>query len=139
MIHFIIICDGGSRNNQIAEKREGYGSYMAFPASKLIGKTIKRLEFGEGMTNNEAEYHALIAALTHVTESLEAMAVNLKKIQITVRTDSQLVIGHLTRNWRIKADNLRPLAIKAASMCQAFHHVEFELITGEEMKSILGH
>ena len=48
------------------------------------------------VTNNEAEYRALIEAL------LDGRSEN-----ATIYTDSQLLVGHLTKNWKVNADNLK--------------------------------
>jgi len=137
MMEFIITCDGGSLNNQIAEKREGYGSYMVNSPGKV--NKIRRLKFGKGVTNNEAEYMALISALTMISDSFTAVAINLKTIKLTVRSDSQLVIGQLSKGHKVNALNLRPLVDEASALCNQFFHVQFEQITGDEMKLILGH
>ncbi len=137
MLEFIITCDGGSRNNQIAELREGYGSWTINAPGKR--GDIVTYEFGKGVTNNEAEYMALIEALKHISGAFLHVKADLKTIKLTVRTDSQLVIGQLSKGHKINAPNLRPLVIKASNLCQQFFHVEFEKITGIEMKQILGH
>lgn len=46
-------------------------------------------------TNNEAEYMALIEALKSCNEG------------DTINTDSELLVGHLTRKWKVKAENLK--------------------------------
>jgi len=136
MIEFIVTCDGGSLSNGSVNSH-GYGSYM-INAPGNVGE-IKRLQFGEGVTSNEAEYMALIGALEDISSAFLAVAADLKTIQLTIRTDSQLVIGQLSRGHKINAPNLRPLVIQASSLCQQFFLVQFEQITGVEMKKILGH
>jgi ribonuclease HI len=54
---YIVIFDGGSRGNP----GPGYGSYRL--RTRDGREDVRRLEFGEAMTNNEAEYRTLIAAL----------------------------------------------------------------------------
>lgn len=136
MYEFAITCDGGSRNNQVAKLREGYGSWMIAAPHKT--NKIRHREFGKGVTNNEAEYMALIGALEEISDAFTAVAADLKTIKLIVRTDSQLVIGHLTKDWKIKSE-LVPLVVKAKSLCQAFHSVAFEKIHEKDMKRILGH
>lgn len=136
MYEFAITCDGGSRNNQDPTKREGYGSWMIAAPHKT--NKITRREFGSGITNNQAEYMALIGGLTEISDAFIAVAADLKTIKITVRTDSQLVIGHLTKNWKVKTE-LVPLACKAAALCQQFHSVKFEKVDEKDMKRIIGH
>lgn len=136
MMEFIITCDGGSLGNG-TDNSIGYGSYM-INAPGNIGK-ITQLNFGEGVTNNEAEYLALIHALSHISSAFREVAADLKAITLAVRTDSQLVVGQLCSGWKVKALHLKPLVLEAKTLCSMFHKVEFERIPGDEMKKILGH
>ena len=135
MLEFVITCDGGSLNNGSVNSH-GYGSYM-INAPGNLGE-IKRLQFGKGVTNNEAEYMALIDALETISNAFIAAGANLKEIILTVQTDSQLVIGQLSKGHKINASNLRPLVDQAARLCQQFFFVQFEWVDGVEMKQILG-
>src|SRR5215510_12788812 len=54
---YLIVFDGGSRGNPGA----GYGSYAVFEGTQPA--PVQRLEFPGSLTNNEAEYHTLLAAL----------------------------------------------------------------------------
>jgi len=56
-------------------------------------------------TNNEAEYRGLIAALS------QAKAMGADEIAITM--DSELIVKQMTGEYRIKAENLIPLAEEA--------------------------
>ena len=123
MLEFVITCDGGSLNNGSVNSH-GYGSYM-INAPGNLGE-IKRLQFGKGVTNNEAEYMALIDALETISNAFIAAGANLKEIILTVQTDSQLVIGQLSKGHKINASNLRPLVDQAARLCQQFFFVQFE-------------
>src|SRR5207248_1504292 len=52
-----VVFDGGSRGNP----GQGYGSFMVqSPNRKPV---VKRLEFGDNYTNNQAEYESMIEAL----------------------------------------------------------------------------
>jgi len=136
MYEFVVTCDGGSLGNG-SESSQGYGSFM-INAPGNVGE-IHQLHFGEGVTNNEAEYRALIGALSHIADAFLAVAGDLKQIKLIVRTDSSLVIGQLSKEWKVKASNLLPLVIQASNKCHEFHTVTFEQISGIEMKKILGH
>lgn len=54
---------------------------------------------GEGMSNNVAEYSALIAALEYLLEYGEEIP---RKEKILVRSDSQLLIQQMQGNWRVR-------------------------------------
>jgi len=53
-------------------------------------------------TNNEMEYGALLEALSDDRSD-----------GATIYTDSQLLVGQLTKGWKVNAENLRPLHAKA--------------------------
>src|SRR5205085_2715908 len=61
---YLIVFDGGSLGNPGA----GYGSFATFAGSDP--GQVRRLDFPGSMTNNEAEYHTLLAALRHLAEQL---------------------------------------------------------------------
>jgi ribonuclease HI len=58
-------------------------------------------------TSNEAEYEAVIAALTYLKTSNEVYKMGREKCVIV--TDSQLVYGHVIRNWKCNFPHLRIL------------------------------
>jgi ribonuclease HI len=62
---------------------------------------VKVTEYDHG-TNNEMEYTALIQALSDPRAD-----------GATIFTDSQLLVGQLTRKWKVRAENLRPLNERA--------------------------
>lgn len=135
-LHYIVTCDGGSLGNG-TEDSIGYGSYMInIPGN--VGK-ITKLNFGEGVTNNQAEYLTLLNALSHMKDAFTAAAQPPKSIELTVRTDSQLMKGQVCEGWKVKAEHLRPLVLEVQALCQYFSTVKFVKITGDEMKEILGH
>ena len=137
MIELTIICDGGSIGNGSPDSI-GYGSFMAINTpSYTIGK-IHELHFGEGVTNNEAEYRSFIAALEHIRDAFTSVAANLEAIKLIVKLDCQLIIGHLNEGWKTKS-SLVPLRNKAVELCDLFAEVELVKISGDEMKTILGH
>jgi ribonuclease HI len=87
-----VVFDGGSRGNP----GEGYGSYQLTVRGKA--EPPKRLTFGGGYTNNEAEYDTLIAAL----EAIAKRAKDPRRVQLEIRGDSQLVIRQIKGEWKIK-------------------------------------
>ncbi len=136
MIELTLICDGGSLNNGTPNSI-GYGSFMIYTPTYSKGKIHER-QFGLGITSNEAEYMALIAALEHVRDAFSSVAANLKAIEITIRTDSQMIIGHITEHWKTKV-HLVPLRNKAVELCDLFARTNFVKMDGDDMKEILGH
>jgi ribonuclease HI len=58
-------------------------------------------------TSNEAEYEAVLAALTYLKESNKYLKMGKEKCVIV--TDSQLVYGHVVKNWKCNFAHLRVL------------------------------
>ena len=98
-----------------------------------------RHTFGVGITNNEAEYMIVIEALKLIKSVLEASGHRTKDSSISIYSDSMLVIGHCSRGWKIKAKNLVPLFTELMNLINEFGKIEFIKISGNLMKSILGH
>lgn len=81
------------------------------------------------MTNNEAEYHALIEGLKAVREW--------KPDRLEVYLDSKLVVEQVNGRWRIKAPELQPLHRRATELLEEFsdhkvEHVEREKNRGAD-------
>ncbi|RLJ08630.1 MAG: hypothetical protein DRP12_00250 [Candidatus Aenigmatarchaeota archaeon] len=68
--------------------------------------TIRRGSIPEERTNNQMEYEALINALKLADPGDEIL------------TDSQLLVGHLKRGWRVKTQHLLPLFLKAKKLIE---------------------
>jgi ribonuclease HI len=87
-----LVFDGGS----IGNPGKGYGSYQLTIRGKA--EQPKRLDFGDGYTNNEAEYDTLIGAL----EAVIRRAKEPRRVQLEIRGDSQLVIKQIKGEWKVK-------------------------------------
>jgi ribonuclease HI len=70
---------------------------------------------GEGMTNNVAEYNALIHALKRM-RSLE-----LGEEEILIRSDSKLLVNQMMGNWKAKAPLIIPLYHEAKLVAAGLH------------------
>jgi len=64
--------------------------------SKIVGK-------GKGMTNNVAEYQALITVLEEIRKR------QLHNEEIIINSDSQLLVNQMNGNWKVKSQLLYPL------------------------------
>lgn len=96
-----LVFDGGSRGNP----GEGYGSYLLnFGDGPNLGpgkaSRVARLRLGDRMTNNEAEYDTLIAALESLLADLQQAGENPQDFALEVRGDSQLVMRQIKGEWR---------------------------------------
>src|ERR1039458_6284472 len=75
---------------------DGTGSGFAWARIGTEKQSIKRVE---GLTNNEAEYRALLAVLKYLAEGSRAR----------IFTDSQLVCQQFNGNWAVNDDKLATL------------------------------
>lgn len=91
----------------------------------VSGNTTKTFE-KENITNNEAEYLAVLEALKWVED----------KRNVIIRSDSRLMINQLKHEWHIKEDRLRDLAMKIWKVIDEKKlDVEFEWIPRRENKA----
>jgi ribonuclease HI len=96
-----IVFDGGSKGNPGL----GYGSYaLHWPGTP---PQIVRLRFGNHVTNNEAEYDTLIAALEAVLKRLRDQGADPTTAKLEIRGDSLLVINQVQNKWQCKEPALR--------------------------------
>jgi len=77
----------------------------------------------EGISNNEAEYLAVIQALIDNQEK-----------EIEIFSDSELMVNQLNQKYAIKKDELRDLAKKVWELCEG-RKVSFTWIPREENKA----
>jgi ribonuclease HI len=133
---YCLIIDGGALRQGSADSA-GYGSFR-LEARTGQRQTI-RLDFGRGVTNNEAEYRTLIAAMKDLVGRIQCAGKSPSDYSLLVHTDSQLVVGQLTQGWQVKAANLRPLVDEARSLVQAFGRCDLVKVPRDEIVRVLGH
>ena len=127
---FTLVFDGGSLGNPGL----GYGSYeIVTPAGSVASGHI---EFGDNMTNNQAEFRALIAGLDDLLRQLGPDAA---LRTLAVRGDSQLVIRGLSGAWRVKHPGLRPLLEEATQLLARFSSVDLTWHPRNESVKAFGH
>ncbi len=127
---FHIVFDGGSLGNP----GKGYGSYEIRQDDTVIRH--QREDYGNQVTNNQAEYLTLIRALQWLAETTGNDAA---RTRVLVNGDSQLVLNQLLGRWKVKNEGLRPMYEQAARLIKAFGRVD--LIWHPRAKSVerLGH
>jgi ribonuclease HI len=129
-VDYTVFFDGGSLGNP----GKGYGSYeIAGPDGTVAARQV---QFGNDMTNNQAEFHAVIAALEDLLERVGPRA---DALSIAVRGDSQLVIRGLTGEWRVKHPGLQPLHQRAADLLRRFRNVDLAWHPRRESVRTFGH
>ena len=127
---YTIVFDGGSLGNP----GQGYGSYeIAGPDGTIAARQV---QFGNDMTNNQAEFSAIIAALEDLLERVGPRA---DALSVAVRGDSQLVIRGLTGEWRVKHPGLQPLHQRAADLLRRFENVDLAWHPRRESVRTFGH
>ena len=117
-----IYCDGGSRGNPGPSAIGVYIPQLKKEYSKFLGKA----------TNNEAEYSAVIFALKKIKQ-LNGKE-KIKRMEIEVKADSELLIKQLNGEYKIKEKNLIPLFIEIWNLKIDFNKIKFTHIPREENK-----
>lgn len=128
-----IIFDGGSRGNP----GQGYGSYAlrwpGIPEQKI------RLQFGNQVTNNEAEYDTLIAALEGVIKRLRDGGADPATARLDVRGDSLLVINQVLGKWQAKEERLQVRRDRIRQLLKAFGGWQLNHHGRANSVEVLGH
>ena len=131
-----ILFDGGSRGNGTATQ-QGYGSYLIVDA-RGQRQPVQRHEFGN-VTNNEAEYRALLSALADLIRTIEDAGKDPAGCDVRIVGDSQLVLNQVSGAWKCKKRHLVPLRDQARALVARFHDVTFEHTPRETCLRLLGH
>ncbi len=127
---YTVVFDGGSLGNP----GKGYGSYEITGPDGTVA--ARQVQFGNDMTNNQAEFRAVIAALEDLLQRVGPQA---DSLSVAVRGDSQLVIRGLTGEWRVKHPGLQPLHQRAADLLRRFGNVDLAWHPRRESVRTFGH
>ena len=130
---YVVVFDGGSEGNP----GFGYGSYAVITRDGR--RRVRRLDFEDGMTNNEAEYDTLIAALNDLSERVEAAGKRPADFSVEVRGDSNLVLRQVRGEWKAKDERMRQRRDLARSLLARFGGYRLVEQPREETVKVLGH
>lgn len=130
-LRFTIVFDGGSLGNP----GKGYGSYEIAKNDDPY-RFVDRMEHGNHLTNNQAEYMTLIAALDWLAHDLGAGA---KRASVTIFGDSKLVVSQVNGVWKVKNANMIPLVKQAKDLVTKFGSCTIEWHPREKSVERLGH
>lgn len=113
-----IFTDGGARGNP---GPAAIGIVIIDDKGKVLKK---HAEYLGKLTNNQAEYKALIKGLE--------LAKELKPQEVICYLDSELVVKQMKQEYKVKDRDLQPLFIKAWNLVimlkkVSFHHISREL------------
>ncbi|HEU5423211.1 MAG TPA: ribonuclease HI family protein [Nitrolancea sp.] len=133
MADLSIVFDGGSKGNP----GFGYGSFLLEDRAGF--HEITRLEYGDAITNNQAEYRTLIAALEQALAHAGRRGWAPAALSLTVRSDSQLVIEQVLGRWKIRHPGLQPLASEARRLIAHFGRADLTWQPRAQTVKVLGH
>lgn len=132
-----LVFDGGSRGNP----GWGYGSY-ALISQEIWGDKgahIHRLEFGDGVTNNQAEYDTLIAALEALLNEVNRLGRDPRSFSLEIRGDSTLVIRQVQGVWKVRKETLRPRCRRVQELLSHFGQARLQCQPRSKSVALLGH
>ncbi|MBF6611948.1 MAG: reverse transcriptase-like protein [Chloroflexi bacterium] len=128
-----VVFDGGSRGNP----GQGYGSYLVqSPGRRPV---VKRVEFGDNYTNNQAEYEALISCLQYIIERLTVTNRSPGQVVLDIKSDSDLVVNQLLGTFKVKDSGLKKRHDQAMSLLGQFGEWMLAWHPREESVRLLGH
>jgi ribonuclease HI len=127
---FTIVFDGGA----IGNPGRGYGSYQISGPDGIIAE--QRLEYGDNVTNNQAEFLTLIHALEDLRNRLADAA---SHTPIAIRGDSQLVLNTIAGRWKARHSGLVPLHQQAVALLREFGRTDIQWQPRSKSVAVLGH
>lgn len=116
-MHYTIHTDGGARGNP--------GPAGAGAVIESEGKKIQLKKYLGVKTNNQAEYEALILALSHIITDLQDDGA---VITVYCFLDSELVVKQLNGDYKVKNAGIKPLYDKVCKLSDKFHEIHFKHI-----------
>ena len=125
MQKIILNTDGGSRGNP---GPAGAGVVV----SSASGEVIKRAHAALGsVTNNEAEYRALIFGLETLKKQFGKD--KSKDLEVEVRMDSELIVRQINGEYQVKEKSLQPFFMEVwNARVKDFPHLTFRHIPREQ-------
>lgn len=109
--------DGGSRGNP----GPGAIGVIVREDNKILIKHSSKI--GKFVTNNIAEYEALIKALE--------LAGRITKDELTCYLDSELLVKQLLGEYRVKDPKLLPLFLKVQNLQENFSRISYKHVSRE--------
>ena len=122
MKKIIVYTDGGSRGNP---GKAAVGVVFCDETGKITHKFGEYL--GDGLTNNEAEYRAVIMAFKKLREMFSPAETHVES-----RSDSQLLVNQMSGRFKIKNDNIRSFAVGIQKLAEDFAGVSYVAIPREK-------
>ena len=127
MKHIIIYTDGGSRGNP---GKAAIGVVFCNEREQEIKKFGEYL--GDGLTNNEAEYQAVIFALRKFKSFFGKKIAEISDVEI--RSDSELLVNQMNGKYKIEDEKMQRFFIEIWNLKIDFKSVKFKIIPREKNK-----
>ncbi len=115
--------DGGARGNP------GPGAIGVIVRDDEKILTQYSAKIGKFVTNNVAEYEALIKALE--------LASRFTKDEITCVLDSELVVKQLLGEYKVRNPHLLPLFLKVQKLQENFHKIKYKHVSREDKFQVI--
>jgi len=127
MKKIIIYTDGGSRGNPGP-------SAIGVMFCNEKGQSIKEYSeyLGDKLTNNEAEYKAVIFALKKFKAIFGKKLA--KNSEVEIRSDSELLVKQLNAQYKILNENIQPLFLEIWNLKFDFKKLKFKQISRDKNK-----
>ncbi len=127
MKKIIIYTDGGSRGNP------GPAAVGVMFCNEK-GQSIKEYSeyIGDNLTNNEAEYKAVIFALKKFKAVFGKKLA--KNSEVEIRSDSELLVKQINAQYKILNENIQPLFLEIWNLKFDFKKLKFKQIPREKNK-----
>jgi ribonuclease HI len=103
----------------------GCASYVIKKDGKFVERFSEPLGMSKDMTNNVAEYTALVRALQAIKK------LGLDKEKISFRSDSKLLVSQMKGEWKVKGARIAPLHAQAKELAKSLD-VNFQWVPREE-------
>ena len=121
MKHIIIYTDGGSRGNP---GKAAIGVVFCNEKEEIIKKFGEYL--GDNLTNNEAEYQAVIFALKKFKAFFGKKIAEVSEVE--VRSDSELLVNQMNGKYKLENEKIQKFFIEIWNLKIDFKNVKFKAI-----------
>jgi ribonuclease HI len=130
---YLIVFDGGSEGNP----GRGYGSYAVGRKGRL--ESITRLDFPGEMTNNEAEYETLLAALRDLLGRIEKAQRSPADFKVEIHGDSKLILEQVRGGWKAREPRMQQRRDAVRALLARFGGYWLVQQPREKIVQVLGH
>ncbi len=131
---YTLTFDGGADPNP----GKGYGSYHLKTRAGRE-RLESRIQFGNQITNNQAEYMALLYGVRDLVKTIEKAGKSPENYTVEVWGDSSLVIKQLRGEWKVKDAKMAPLYEETLKTLRRFKRYKLNWHDRSNSVRLLGH